>query len=39
MLSAIKLDYQPSRVADEIGNEVFDRNLASEAGAVQAVVP
>jgi len=38
MLSAIQLDHQFGSMADEVGDVVCDRDLASEAGAVQAVI-
>ena len=38
MLSAIEFDHEFRRVTYEVGDEVLDRDLAAEAGAVQAMV-
>src|SRR3984957_1360892 len=39
MLSAVQLDHQPGRMTDEIGDVVFDRNLAPETDAAEPVIP
>jgi hypothetical protein len=39
MLSAIELDYQLGSMTDEIGDVVFNRDLAPEAGAVKPMIP
>jgi len=39
VLSAVKLDHQPRCVADEISDVFFDRDLASETNAIQAMIP
>src|SRR5882672_7849536 len=38
MLSAVELNDQSGRMADEVGDVVSDRHLAPEAGAVQPVI-
>jgi hypothetical protein len=38
MLSAIELDHQRDSVAHEVGNVICDRDLASEAGAVETMM-
>ena len=38
MLSTIELDHQPGRMTNEIGDIVFDRDLAPETSAVEPMV-
>jgi hypothetical protein len=38
MLSAIELDHELGGVADEVCDEVLDRDLAAQAGAIQTMV-
>jgi hypothetical protein len=38
VLSAVQLDYQSSRVTQEIGYIIFDRDLAPEASSDQTMI-
>jgi hypothetical protein len=38
VLAAVQLDYQSSSVTQEVGDIIFDRDLAPEASACQAMV-
>jgi hypothetical protein len=38
VLSAVQLDYQSSRVTQEVGDIIFDRDLAPEANSDQTMI-